>query len=147
MKLTCPSFEDDQMIPSIYTCDSDNINPPLEISDVPQGTKSLALIMDDPDAPGGAFTHWMMWNIPPDTKIIDENDWPQGAEQGLNDGGELGYYGPCPPEGVHHYRFKLYALKNELNLLADVKAERLEREIEENLIEKTELTGLYKLTS
>lgn len=147
MKIISSAFEDDQMIPSAYTCDADNFNPPLEIKDVPENTKSLALIMDDPDAPGGTFTHWLMWNIPPETKIIDENDWLEGAEQGINDGGELGYLGPCPPEGVHHYHFKLYALNTVLNLTGEVKKEKLEKEIEKNLIEKAELIGLYKLTS
>lgn len=147
MLITSPAFEDGQMIPSIYTCDADNFNPPLEIKDVPEGTKSLVLIMDDPDAPRGTFTHWLMWNIPPDTKIIDENDWPEGAEQGINDGGDLGYLGPCPPEGAHHYHFKLYALNKVLELTGDVEKEKLEREIEESLIEKAEFVGLYKLTS
>lgn len=147
MKITSPAFEDNTMIPSIYTCDAENISPPLEIKDVPKGTKSLVLIMDDPDAPRGTFTHWLMWNISPDTPLIDENDWPVGAEQGLNDGGDLGYMGPCPPEGVHHYHFKLYALKDLLDLIGDVKKEQLERAIEKIIIEKSELIGLYKLTS
>lgn len=147
MRITSPAFEDNQMIPATYTCDSDNLNPPLNISDVPESTQSLALIMEDPDAPGGTFTHWIMWNIPPDTKTIEENDWLDGAEQGMNDGGELGYLGPCPPEGVHHYHFKLYALSKKLDLKGDVKKEELEREINNNLIGKAELVGLYKLTS
>ena len=147
MKIVSPVFDDGQMIPSVYTCDADNFNPPFEIKDVPEGTKSLALIMDDPDAPRGTFTHWLMWNMPPETKIIDENDWPDGAEQGLNDGGELGYLGPCPPEGAHHYHFKLYALKSILDLSGDTSKEKLEKEIEENLIEEAELVGIYKLVS
>lgn len=147
MRITSPAFEDNQMIPSTYTCDSDNINPPLEISDVPENTQSLALIMEDPDAPGGTFTHWLMWNIPPDTKTISENDWMDGAEQGMNDGGELGYMGPCPPTGIHHYHFKLYALSKKLDLKGDVKKQELEREINNNLTGKAELVGLYKLTS
>jgi Raf kinase inhibitor-like YbhB/YbcL family protein len=147
MKITSPAFEDGQMIPSIYTCDADNFNPPLEIKDVPEDTKSLALIMDDPDAPRGAFTHWLMWNIPPETKVIDENDWLDGAEQGINDGGQLGYMGPCPPEGIHHYYFKLYALKSTLDLSGDISKEKLEKEIEENLIDEAELVGIYKLES
>lgn len=147
MKLVSSAFDDGQLMPADYTCDSENFNPPLEIKDVPEGTKSLAIIMDDPDAPGGVFTHWLMWNIPPSTKLIEENDWVEGAEQGMNDGGDLGYMGPCPPEGVHHYHFKLYALKDRLSLVGEVTKEQLEREIEKNLIEKTELTGLYKLAS
>jgi Raf kinase inhibitor-like YbhB/YbcL family protein len=147
MKITSSAFEDGEMIPPTYTCDSDNINPPIEIDDVPEGTKSLALIMDDPDAPGGVFTHWLMWNIEPNTKSINENEWLDGAEQGINDGGELGYMGPCPPEGVHHYRFKLYALSSILNLSGEASIEKLEKEIKNNLIEEAELVGLYKLVS
>lgn len=145
MKISSPAFEDGAMIPSDYTCDADNINPPFVISDIPEGTKSLALIMDDPDAPRGTFTHWLMWNMPSDTKAIDENDWLEGAEQGLNDGGELGYMGPCPPEGAHHYHFKLYALDSMLNLPGDVSKEKLEKAIEEKVIEKAELVGMYKM--
>jgi Raf kinase inhibitor-like YbhB/YbcL family protein len=147
MKITSPAFEDSQMIPSLYTCDEDNINPPLEISDVPEDAKSLALIMDDPDAPKETFTHWLMWNIPPDTKRIEENDWMDGAEQGMNDGGEIGYMGPCPPSGVHHYHFKLYALNSMLDLRGEIKKEDLEREINDALIEKAQLIGLYKMQS
>jgi Raf kinase inhibitor-like YbhB/YbcL family protein len=147
MKIMSPAFEDSDMIPATYTCDSDNVNPPLDISDVPEGTRSLALIMDDPDAPGEAFTHWIMWNIPPHISKIEENEWVDGAEQGMNDGGDLGYTGPCPPEGVHHYHFKLYALSAVLDLRGEITREMLEREINENLIEEAELIGLYKLQS
>ena len=147
MKIKSSSFDEGKMIPSIYTCEGDNINPPLEFSDVPPNAKSLALIMTDPDAPGGTFTHWLMWNIPPETGKIEENDWMEGAEQGLNDGGELGYMGPCPPTGVHHYHFKLYALNKKLDLSGDVEKASLEREIESGLIEKAELIGIYSLSS
>lgn len=147
MRITSSAFEESQMIPSTFTCDGDNINPSLLISDVPDDAVSLALIMDDPDAPGGTFTHWLMWNIPPTTKKIDENDWIEGAEQGINDAGELGYMGPCPPEGVHRYRFKLYALSEKLDLAGDVKREEIERIAEQIVIEKAELTGLYKMQS
>lgn len=143
MKLDSSSFENNQNIPKTYSCDGNNINPPLEISDVPQNAKSLALIMDDPDAPGGTFTHWLMWNITSDTKEILEGDWPEGAEQGLNDRGELGYTGPCPPKGTHHYHFKLYALSKKLDIPPNSKKQELEREIENSLIEKSELVGTY----
>lgn len=147
MKITSPAFEDNQMMPPAYTCDGENMNPPLIISDVPEGTKSLALIMDDPDAPHGTFTHWVMWNIPPDTRKIEENDWVDGAEQGINDAGELGYMGACPPAGVHHYVFKLFALNTVLSLVGEIKRDDLEREINNSLIEKAQLVGLYKLES
>lgn len=147
MKIKSSAFKDNEKIPSIYTCEGDNINPPLEISDVPTNSKSLALIMDDPDAPRGTFTHWLMWNIPPDTKLISENDWMDGAEQGLNDGGELGYLGPCPPTGSHHYNFKLFALDKTLSLSGQASKEDLEKEIKDSLIEKCELVGVYQLES
>ena len=165
MKITSPAFLDSEMIPSIYTCDADNFNPPLEISEVPEGTKSLVLIMDDPDAPRETFTHWLMWNIPPNTKIIEENDWLDGAEQGMNDAGELGYLGPCPPEGVHHYHFKLYALNTvlffdasqpvnksstELHTFSNVTSpakqvdkKMIEDSMQGHILEKAELVGLY----
>ncbi|KKQ34796.1 MAG: PEBP family protein [Microgenomates group bacterium GW2011_GWA2_37_6] len=143
MKLTSSSFENNQNIPKTYSCDGDNINPPLEISDVPENAKCLALIMDDPDAPSGTFTHWLMWNIAPDTKEILEGDWPENAEQGINDGGELGYMGPCPPSGVHHYHFNLYALSEKLDIPPNSTKEELEKEIEDALIAKSELVGTY----
>ena len=143
MKLESSSFENNQNIPKTYSCDGDNINPPLEISDVPENAKSLALIMDDPDAPGGTFTHWFMWNITTDTKEILEGDWPEDAEQGLNDRGELGYTGPCPPSGVHHYHFKLYALSKKLDIPPNSTKEELEKEIENAFISKSELVGIY----
>ncbi len=143
MKLASSSFENNQNIPKTYSCDGDNINPPLEISDVPENAKSLAIIMDDPDAPSGTFTHWLMWNIAPDTKKILEGDWPENAEQGINDGGELGYMGPCPPSGIHHYHFKLYALSEKLDIPPNSTKEELEKEIEDAFIAKSELVGTY----
>lgn len=143
MKITSPAFLENQQIPSTYSCDGDNINPPLETSNVPKNTKSLTIIMDDPDAPSGTFTHWLIWNISPETKEISEGDWPDGAEQGLNDGGELGYMGPCPPKGTHHYHFKLYALNKKLDVSPNITKEELEKEIESALIEKSELVGTY----
>lgn len=147
MKLKSPAFLDNQQIPSQYSCDGDNVNPPLEINDIPENAKSLVLIMDDPDAPGKTFTHWLMWNIPPQTKEILESDWPEGAEQGINDRGQLGYQGPCPPSGVHHYHFKLYALSSKLNVDPGIKKETLEREIDGLTIQKTELIGIYSRSS
>lgn len=143
MRIKSSAFEESKEIPSVYSCDGDNINPPLEFSDIPENTKSLALIVDDPDAPDGTFTHWLMWNISPDTKNISEGDWPDGAEQGLNDRGELGYMGPCPPSGTHRYHFKLYALNDKLNVDASVTKEELEEEIDKHLIQKSELVGIF----
>lgn len=147
MKIRSSAFDDNQKIPSIYTCDGDNINPPLQISEVPDNAESLALIMDDPDAPNGTFLHWMMWNIPPDLVEIAENDWPEGAEQGENGAGELGYLGACPPSGIHHYHFKLFALNRKLDATSNITKSELEKEIDGSLIEKAELVGIYSRNS
>ena len=143
MKIKSSAFEDNQMIPPIYTCDGDNTNPPLEFIDVPTNAQSLALIVDDPDAPNGTFTHWLVWDISPLTREIAENSPLEGAIQGINSGGHAGYFAPCPPNGIHHYRFKLYALNKKLDVTPNISQEELESEIEANLIEKSELIGLY----
>jgi len=115
MKLKSSAFEHGGMIPSAYTCDGRDVSPPLEVTDVPPGTASLALVMDDPDAPGGTFDHWIVWNIPPETRVFPEGTEPSGV-QGRTDFGKLGYGGPCPPSGVHRYMFRLYALDTKLDL-------------------------------
>ncbi len=147
MRIRSSAFDDNQKIPSVYTCDGDNMNPSLQISEVPENAQSLVLIVDDPDAPGKTFTHWLMWNIPPQTKEILESDCPEGAEQGLNDRGQLGYQGPCPPSGVHHYHFKLYALNRKLDVTSNITKNELEKEIDGCLIEKAELVGIYSRSS
>jgi Raf kinase inhibitor-like YbhB/YbcL family protein len=143
MKLTSDAFSNNSPIPSIYSGDEDNINPPLKISEVPDNAQSLLLIVDDPDAPMGTFTHWLMWNIDPNTQEIGENDWPEGAEQGLNDAGELGYTGPKPPSGTHRYFFKLYALDKKIDAPSNINREDLEKMAQESMIEKAELIGTY----
>ena len=116
MKVSSPSFSDGGYIPQKYTCDGENIFPTLEFSDVPEEAKSLAIIMDDPDAPGGRFTHWIVWDIPANVTEIEEGeDLPY--PQGINNFGVIGYRGPCPPEGsTHRYYFRVYALDTFLNL-------------------------------
>src|SRR5438874_478146 len=116
MTIDSPSIQQNENIPSVYTCDSRNISPPLRIGGVPAEAKSLALIMDDPDAPNGTFTHWIMWNINPTNTDIKENAPPADAVQGINGAKKLGYTGPCPPSGSHRYYFRVYALNNMLNL-------------------------------
>lgn len=143
MRISSPAFEPNQMIPAVYTCVGQNINPPLEISDVPQNAESLTLIMDDPDAPAGTFTHWMIWNIPPNTQNIDSANISPQAIQGVNDSEKAGYTGPCPPNGTHRYFFKLYALNRKLDLTPNVTKQELEREINNSMIVKAELVGLY----
>ena len=145
MKLTSPAFSDGGNIPSKYTCDGENISPPLEISDVPSGTQSLTLVMDDPDAPIGTFDHWLIWNIPADTKTIAEGCEPSGVG-GITGFGKIGYGGPCPPSGVHGYKFKLYALSKKLDLKGGFGKKALESAMKGNIIEEVVLTGKYKRT-
>ncbi|MFO7929323.1 MAG: YbhB/YbcL family Raf kinase inhibitor-like protein [Candidatus Humimicrobiaceae bacterium] len=144
LSIGSPAFVHNEMIPSKYTCDSDNINPPLLISGIPEGTESLALIVDDPDAPGGTWVHWIVWNIGPATTEIKENSAPEGAVEGMTDFGKPGYGGPCPPSGTHRYFFKLYALDTTLKLDASATVEELENAMEDHLLDKAELIGLYE---
>jgi len=143
MRIVCPKFKHNEMIPSKYTCDSEDINPSLEIEDIPKNAKSVALIMDDPDAPRGTWVHWVVWNIPIHTKNIEEGIEPEGT-QGTTDFGRKGYGGPCPPSGTHRYFFKVYALDKELELKEGSTKMDLERSMKAHIIEKAELIGLYK---
>jgi Raf kinase inhibitor-like YbhB/YbcL family protein len=145
MKLTSSVFEHNQNIPSKYTCDEDDINPPLSIMEIPEGAKSLALLVDDPDAPVGDWVHWLVWNIPPTTTEIAENTTPAGIE-GTTDFNRTGWGGPCPPSGTHRYFFKLYALDIELDLDTSARKADFLSTIEGHILEKTELIGLYQRT-
>lgn len=113
ISITSTAFENEGLIPAKFTCDGENINPPLTIGQLPEGTKTLALIMDDPDAPNGIYDHWIVWNIAP-TDIIKENSMP--GITGLNSSGKSGYTGPCPPDREHRYFFKIFALDTDLDL-------------------------------
>ncbi|MCW4025673.1 MAG: YbhB/YbcL family Raf kinase inhibitor-like protein [Candidatus Bathyarchaeota archaeon] len=135
------AFEHGKQIPPKYTCDQTGTSPPLSISGVPKTSKSLTLIMDDPDAPSGTFVHWIIWNIPPQTSEINEDTAP-GVE-GLNSGGEIGYTPPCPPYGTHRYVFKIYALDCELALSKKSNKQDLEAALQGHVIAKAELLGLY----
>lgn len=135
------AFQDNQRIPTKYTCDGEGVNPPLRISGVPLETKSLALILEDPDAPSGMFTHWIVWNIPPQGEIR-ENTVP--GLQGLNSSGRTSFARPCPPSGTHRYIFKAYALDAELNLDEGSSRKDLERAMQNHVIAKGELTALYR---
>ena len=143
MNITSPIFQNGEAIPKKYSCDGENINPELRIGGVPENAKSLALIADDPDAPMGTFTHWLVWNIDPKTTVIGEGSVPSGGAQGLNDRKREGYTGPCPPSGVHHYHFKLYALNATLDLPQNVSKADLEAAINAHLVASAELVGLY----
>lgn len=143
MKLESPAFEHNQKIPSKHTCDGKNINPPLKIESVPEATKSLVLIMDDPDAPRGTWVHWTLWNISPDTKEIPENSILAGAIEGVTSFGKPGYGGPCPPSDTHRYFFKLYSLDTTLELSPQADKALLETAVEGRILDKAELVGLY----
>ena len=123
MKLESTAFDANGLIPAKYTCDGEDISPPLIWDEVPKGTKSIVLIVDDPDAPGRTFVHWVIYDIPATVRQLPEKiaavkALPNGGVQGTNDFGKLGYGGPCPPSGIHRYFFKLYALDQELSLPA-----------------------------
>ena len=141
MKITSSAFAHNQKIPSKYTCDGDNISPPLTIEDIPANTKSMVLIVDDPDAPSGTWVHWTVWNIDPNKTEIIESNIP-GVE-GITSFGKPGYEGPCPPSGVHRYFFKLYALDNLLNLSTLIDASQLEQAMEGHILSQAELMGSY----
>ncbi len=143
-KISSTAFQNNGFIPSKYTCDGRDINPPLAIENVPPGTKSLALIVDDPDAPMGTWVHWVCWNIAPNIKEIKENDTPGGAAAGLNDFKRQSYGGPCPPSGTHRYFFKLYALDTALDLPSGAKKADVEKAMKGHIIAQTQIIGLYK---
>lgn len=141
LKLTSPSFTSD--IPPKYTCDGDDINPPLFIESVPAGAQSLVLIVDDPDAPAGTWVHWLVWNIDPLTSTIEENSVPSDSVQGTTSFGKPGYGGPCPPSGRHRYFFKLYALDTMIELSESAKKEELEKAMQGHILDQAELVGSY----
>lgn len=144
MKITSSAFEHNQNIPSKYTCDGENVNPALKFEDIPANAQSLALKVDDPDAPSKTWDHWVVFNINPSAKEIAENSTPQEAVEAMTDFGRPGYGGPCPPSGTHRYFFKLYALDISLNL--DLKATKadVEKAMQGHILAQTELIGLYK---
>lgn len=143
MKITSSAFGNNEKIPKKFTCDGENINPPLTISEVPENTKGLALIVDDPDAPGKVWVHWTVWNISPETHEILENSVPQGVMQGTTDFGKPGFGGPCPPSGTHRYFFKLYALDTTLQLPSSATKAEVEALMSGHILSQTELIGLY----
>jgi len=140
MQITSPAFAHNESIPKKYTCQGEDINPPLTISDIPQGTVSLTLIHDDPDAPMGTWDHWLIWNIKPVAEI-KENSVP--GTQGKNSSGKSCYGGPCPPSGTHRYFFKLYALDCEIALSEGANKSDLEAAMANHILAQAELMGLY----
>jgi len=144
LKISSPVFENNGYMPEKYTCDGKNSNPPLVIENVPSKAKSLALIVDDPDAPRGTWVHWVLWNITPETKEIKENAVTTGATQGLNDFRIHDYRGPCPPSGTHRYFFKMYALDTILNLNSSATKTDMEKAMQGHILEQAQIIGLYK---
>lgn len=144
MKIESPVFQNNQQIPSKYTCDGENVNPPLQFLDIPEATKSLVLIVDDPDAPGGVFVHWVVFNIDPEIRSIAENSVPDGVIEGMTSFGNKGYGGPCPPFGTHRYFFKLYALDKKLDLNENASKKEIETAMASHVLAQAELIGLYQ---
>ena len=142
MNIFSPVFRQNEMIPPEYTCTGKDVNPALEVTGVPAEAQSLALVVDDPDAPAHTWVHWIVFNIDPATQKIDENSIP--GTQGRNDFDKLNYGGPCPPSGKHRYFFKAYALDATLGLDEGAAIEDLEKAIKGHVLEKAELVGLYQ---
>ncbi len=146
--ITSPAFKEGELIPKKYTCDGQNISPPLEWQLAPSNTKSLALIADDPDAPMGTWVHWVIFNIPPTATGFPENvptkdSLPNGAVQGRNDSRGIGYDGPSPPGGTHRYFFKLYALDTMLKLSSGITKAALLKAMEGHIMAQTQTMGRY----
>ncbi len=148
--ITSPAFASGAKIPVKYTCDGEDVSPPLDWGQSPLGTASFALIMDDPDAPFKAFTHWVVFNLPPDILGLPEavpggGKLASGALQGKNGMGEIGYGGPCPPPGSpHHYRFTLYALDKSLSLAAGASKEQVLEVMQGHILAESQLVGIYQ---
>ncbi len=141
MKITSPDFRNNEMIPKKFTCDGEDASPVLVIEGIPAQAKSLALIVDDPDAPKGTWVHWVVYDMPPAGRI-EQNGVP--GKQGTNDFGKRKYGGPCPPSGTHRYFFKLFALDAMLGLKEGLSKKELEHSLQGHILEKAELVGLYK---
>lgn len=144
LSVTSPAFKDKDPIPAKYTCQGQNVNPPLTIGNIPEGTMSLVLFIEDPDAPGATFNHWVVWNIPP-TASIEENSAP--GVQGSNSAGKNSYMGPCPPSGSHRYFFKTYALDAMLNLPPGSDKKAVEKAMKDHVLAEGTLLGMYEKAS
>lgn len=150
LRITCTAFAEGQPIPDKYTCAGPDVSPPLAWSGAPAGTKNFALIADDPDAPMGTWVHWVIYNLPPTATALAENtppakEFPDGAKQGVNDFGKIGYGGPCPPPGKpHHYHFKIYALDTTLALKPGATKKELLKAMDGRVLAQGELIGTYQ---
>jgi Raf kinase inhibitor-like YbhB/YbcL family protein len=147
-EITSPAFAQGQEMPKVHSCDGKSISPPLQWSNPPSGTRSLALIMDDPDAPRGTFVHWVVYDLPASANSLPQAvpaqpELADGTRQGNNGAGKIGYTGPCPPSGMHHYYFKLYALDAAPALAAGATKEQLLNAMQGRILEKVEMWGTY----
>jgi len=151
IKLTSSAFEDGGMIPPKYTCDSQDISPPLSWDNVPEKTESIAIICDDPDAPMGTWVHWVLFNLPAEKRELAENvpedeTLPDDTRQGITDFGSTGYGGPCPPSGTHRYFFKIYALDIPIDIVSIADKETLLEAMAGHILAEGQLMGKYKRT-
>lgn len=149
IEITSAAFHDGGSIPSKYTCDGQDVSPPLKWNSIPEGTKSIALIVDDPDAPRGDWVHWVVYDLPPSLRELPERVPPDekilgnGGRQGNTDFGKIGYGGPCPPSGIHRYYFKMYALDKELGLAPGASKGELLKAMETHVLAEGQLMGKY----
>lgn len=148
MKITSPAFKENSAIPARYTCDGEDVSPPLEWSDLPKNTQTVALICDDPDAPKQDLAHWVVFNLSPDQRRLAEHvpaepQLASGARQGKNDFGRVGYGGPCPPSGTHRYRFALYALDTELHVPPSAPRDQVLQAMHGHVLDTAELKATY----
>lgn len=144
LNISSSAFKANASIPEKYTCEGSDISPPLLIENVPAEAKSLALIMDDPDAPMGTWVHWVVWNIDPKTEEVAEGTVPRGGVQGINSFKKHEYGGPCPPSGTHRYFFKIYALDTSLSLKPNAEKRAIEQAMMGHILQRSEIMGLYK---
>jgi len=143
ISISSPAFQAGGDIPAKFTCNGTNVSPELQIGGVPNEAKSLALIVDDPDAPRALFTHWIVWNIDPKTTRVAENSAPTAGVQGTNDFGKRNYGGPCPPSGTHRYFFKIFALDTKLESKPGARRAELDAAMRGHVLAQGELMGRY----
>ncbi len=143
MNLSSPAFSNEGDLPKKYACDGEKMSPPLAVGDVPMGAKSLALVVEDPDAPSGMFTHWTVWNINPAITEIGENSVPSAGIEGKTSANSVGYVSPCPPSGTHRYYFRMYAINNSLDLARGASVDDLKRAMKGRVLDSAELMARY----
>lgn len=144
MKIESPEFGNESIMPPKFTCDGEDLAPPLRLSGIPKEAKTVALVVEDPDAPSGKWIHWTVWDMTAAPTLTVEGDLPAGAKEGVTSYGKTGYGGPCPPSGTHRYFFKAFALDCELDLPTETMADGLMAAMEGHVLDKAQLIGLYR---